>query len=104
MIAATPLAAWVFEPTEDDRVGDQPEIGLGFASAGRKPQEISGIAFRMIQFRQRGQVDKDEGHLEWSPALLRIEGEWASVRILVADPVLTGSLQVHGLIGQLEGA
>src|SRR5262245_23608984 len=71
------------EPSVCDCEGDQTEIRLRLATAGREPEEIENLAIRVAAVDDAVEVQEDEGDLERPPRVVVAElrsAIWAAGR------------------------
>lgn len=96
-------AGAVFLPTdsaEEGGEGDQPEVGLGLATARREPEEVGDFPVRVVGIHDPFEAQQHEGDLERPPTTgCRVRCPFASV----LHPGTAGPLLCHGFVGELEG-
>jgi hypothetical protein len=79
--------------TQEERDGDDTQVGLGLAAARRKKDQLDVVAVNMALVEDGREVEQDEGELEEAPFR---RGVGVAFRATVAR------LERHRLIGELE--
>src|SRR5262249_25409223 len=96
--ACTEFAA-IREAPMRNRPGGEAEIGLGFATSGRKEEQIDSLAIGVQRIMETGKIKKDEGELERAPFGSVLAG-WIVAVPRRALAIGAGNRLIHGAKGK----